>query len=146
MLGDVALETVAGPTSVLKATAVASSAAASVASQSPGWANTSNLAPVPVFLEESGTSARQKCRASTEAIAPIRLSFTLASAGAVFCGHRGDLSGHTRIVTPLLVAACDFKNTKMHVKQYLDPFFVIFENRVKIQQIHTRCLVSFGTS
>ena len=40
-LGDVGLETFAGPTSVLKAAAIASSAAASVASQSPGWANTS---------------------------------------------------------------------------------------------------------
>ena len=48
-LSDVALETVAGPTSVLQSTAVASSAAASVASQSPGWDDTSNLAPVPVF-------------------------------------------------------------------------------------------------
>ena len=35
-LGHVALETVAGPTSVWQSTAVASSAAASVASQSPG--------------------------------------------------------------------------------------------------------------
>ena len=95
-LGDVGVQTVAGPTSVLEATAIASSAAASVTNQSPGWANTSNLAPVPVFLEESGTSARQKCRASTEAIAPIKLSFTLASASAVSCGHRSDLPGHVR--------------------------------------------------
>ena len=48
-LGDVGLQTVAGPTSVLEATAIACSVAVSVASQSPGWANTSNQAPVPVF-------------------------------------------------------------------------------------------------
>ena len=55
-LGDVGLQTFAGPTSVLQSTAIASSAAASVASQSPGWANTSNLAPVLVFfvVEETG--------------------------------------------------------------------------------------------
>ena len=111
-LGDVGLQTFAGPTSVLQSTAIASSAAASVASQSPGWANTSNLAPVLVFfvVEESGTSAGQKCRANTEAIAPINLLFTLA--GAVSCGQRGGLSGPARIVTPLLVAACDFKKIK----------------------------------
>ena len=45
-----------------------SSVAASVASQSPGWANTSNLAPVPVFLLETsgvwGSSEMQSANRS----------------------------------------------------------------------------------
>ena len=97
-LSDVAFETLAGPTSVLQSTVVASSAEASVASQpaSLGQHVESGTSSGVVLWRNLGTSARQKCRASTEAIAPIKLSFTLASAGAVSCGHRGDLSSHTR--------------------------------------------------
>ena len=96
-LSDVALETVAGPTSVMQSTAIASSAAASVASQSPDLSQhvESGTSSGVLLWRNLGTSARQKCRASTEAIATIILSFTLASASAVSCGHRGDLSSHT---------------------------------------------------
>ena len=100
-------------TSVLQSTAVASSAAASVASQSPGLSQhvESGTSSGVLLWRNLVTSARQKCRASTEAVAPMKLSFTLASAGSVSRGHRGDLSGPARLVTPVLVAACDFKKT-----------------------------------
>ena len=112
-LSDVALETVAGPMSALKSTAVASSAEASVASQSPSWADTSNLAPVPVFCC-GGIWGQALVRNAERAPKQSHPSYcrSLWPRSAVSCGHRGDLSSHTRIVTPLLVAACDFKKIK----------------------------------
>ena len=109
-LGDVALETFAGPTSVLKATAVASSAAPSVASQSPGWANTSNLAPVAFLC--SGGIWRQALVRNAERAPKQSHPLDCRSPWLLRVPCSGDLSSHTRIVTPLLVAAFDFKNTK----------------------------------
>ena len=108
-LGDVALKTVAGPTSVLNSIAVDSSAAACVASQSPGWTNTSNLAPVPGFCCGGiwGQVLVRNAERAPKQSHPSNCRSHLASAGAVSCGHRGDLSGHARMVMTLCVTACD---------------------------------------
>ena len=86
--GIVAVGTFAGPAT----TAIASSAAASVASQSPGGVNTSILASVSAvfFWRNLGPGARQNCTARAEALAPIKMSFTPASASALRCPARYD--------------------------------------------------------
>ena len=127
-LSDVALETVAGPTSALKSTAVASSAAASVASQSPGWANTSNLAPVLVFfvVEETGDkrwsemqSEHRSNRTHQPVVHPGRRRVMWSARWLV--GSRQNCDA----------AACRSlrfqKNQKMHLKQCSETLYVIFE-------------------
>ena len=57
--------------------------------------------------ENLGPGARQKCRARTEAIAPIRLSLTLASASAVRCAARCE-ARFTTTFFPQWVQRCIF--------------------------------------
>ena len=92
-LGDVAIETVAGATSVLQSNRgrFLSCGDCGHPVARLGQHVEPGTSSGVLLCRNLRTSARQICRASTGAIAPIRLSFTLASASAVSCGHRGDL-------------------------------------------------------
>ena len=104
-LGDVAHDTVVGPTSALKSTAIASSAAASVTTQSPRWAHTSNLAQSEYFcVEESGDKrssemqSEHRCNRTHQAVVHLALQVPCHVVTAMFVGSRQKQPAHVSLL------------------------------------------------